>query len=196
MKKFVLGLLSVAIAGVVAFPGNVGAVKADSYYEDFPTDAQMESMPDLYQMKQDLMYADFFHQAEVFGDMLGSIYELNSGAYRQIADSKSNQQQQKVKKNLDSLTAMREKFSGELDYVKDPQAAKILADYLKALNKYKIANSYLVKYYNAPSQYHFDMFLKSNSEAGYLALYAKNESTTKYNFYMNKSINTLTEFGY
>lgn len=196
LKKFALGLLSIALAGVIAFPENVGAVKADSYYEDFPAAAQMASMPDLYQVKSDIIYADYFHQVETLGGIFGNFSDGISLAYDEMYGKGTNTVQLGLKNRLKSISEKRNELAADLQYINDATASKILSDYLKAINRYTAANQYLAAYYKTGTTYNFNMYLKNRSEAFNLHAYAEFEASGRYQFYIQKAFNALDDYGY
>ena len=196
MKKFALGLLSIAIAGVVAFPSSVGAVKADSYYEEFAGPELLSTSPDFAEMKRDLLYAKYFHQAEILGNMIGGFQSALGIAFNEMSTEGKNDYQKGFKERLKKLNQNRNIMAADLKYVNDPIAASVLSDYLKAINRLTSANSYLEQYYRTGSEYSFNMYLKNSGEGFDLYAYAQQDANIQYNYYINKSINSLTDFGY
>lgn len=196
LKKFALGLLSIAIAGVVAFPGNVGAVKADSYYEDFPTAAQIASMPDLYQVKNDIIYADYFNQIESLGDILDNFNGGITLAYDEMSIKGTNSVQIGLKNRLDAIAKKRKELAADLKYINDPVASKVLNNYLKAINRYTASNQYLAAFYKTRSEYNFNMYLKNKAEGFDLHAYSELEATKRYTFYIKRAFDALNDYGY
>lgn len=196
MKKFLLGVMSIALAGALAFSGSVGAVKADSYYEEFSAPKYLSTSPDFSEMKKDLIYSKYFHQAEILGNMLGGFQSALGIAFNEINTEGKNDFQKTLKERLKTLNQNRNIMAADLKYINDPAATTILGDYLKAINRFTAANQYLENYYKTGSKYNFDMYLKNSGEGFNFYAYAQQSANIRYNYYMDKTIAALTDFGY
>lgn len=194
MKKFALGLLSIAIAGVVAFPGSVGA--ATTYDKESSYKEYLSTSPDFTKMKDEIIYADYFHHLEMLGEKLNGVYDKHSIAFHEVNYLGAYFTQFSTKETLDQLTADRNEIASSLKYIKDPMAAKILSNYLSAINKYKVANEYLKKFGKQKTQYNYNMFKKNNTEALKLSVKYRDQASERYSTYIEKPVFSLTDFGY
>lgn len=194
MNKFSLGLLAIALASAVAFPASVGAVKADSYYKEFSGPELLSTSPDLVKMKDEIIYADYFHHLELLGEKLSGIYDKQSIAFHEINYLNVNFAQFVTKETLDQLTTDRNEIAASLQYIKDPAAAKILSNYLSSINKYKTANQYLLKYQKQKTQYNYSMFVNNTESAFKLSVTYKKQAQERYAAYIEKPVISLTDF--
>ncbi|OWA36789.1 hypothetical protein B9G55_01535 [Saccharibacillus sp. O16] len=196
MKKFMLGVFSITLTGALALPGNVSAVKADSYYDDFPTAAEAASKQSLSQANSDIVYADYFHQLEALEDLLDNFGNGISLASDEMTIKRMNTVQIGLKSRLNSISEKRNELAAELSYINDATASKILSDYLKAINRYAAANQYLAAYYTTGTRYNFSMYLKNSSEAFNLHAYAGLDAKKRYGFYIQRAYDALNNAGY
>lgn len=192
MKKFGLGLLSIAIAGVVAFPGSVGA--EESYNKEVVFEGNLSTSPDFHEMRDEIIYADYFHHLELLGERLDGIFDKHSMAFHEVNYLDISLAQTIIKDDLNQLTYDRNEIAYSLRYVKDPAAAQILSNYLSAINKYKVANEYLVKFQKQKTQYNYKMFESNNSAAVKLSVKYKKQASERYYFYISRPIDSLNDF--
>lgn len=191
MKKFALGLLSIALAGVVSFPGNVGAVKADSYYEDFPSD--IESYEIIINRGRDYVIKAYdFNRMIALGDLISSTSSTHSAAYDEFKIYGTKTQLDLAKKNLNELTKSVPKMKSEVSYMTDSSPSQILSNYTNSINRYKTANMYLGKFYATRTEYNFDMYMKYTKEAFDLAHAGRKKSLSEYQYYTGMALDILS----
>lgn len=185
-------MLTLALASAVAFPASAGAAK--TYDTEVVLPDFLSTSPDYDQMRTDLVYADFFHHLGLLGTQLNGIYDTHTIAFDEINLDNTTSMQELAKTNIEREAKYRNELAKGLVYFKDAKANAILSNYSKAINKYKVANQYLLKFRQQPTQYNYNMFQKNNSEAMRLSLTYTNEANSRYSYYMEGTIDSLSDF--
>lgn len=191
MKKFMLGALSIALAGAFAFPGSVGAVKADSYYENFPSDVENHEII-INRGRDYVIKAYDFNRMIALGDLISSTSRTHSAAYDEFKIYGTKTQLDLAKQNLSELTTSVSKMKSEVSYMTDSSPSQILSNYTNSINRYKTANMYLGKFYATRTEYNFNMYMKYTKEAFDLAYAGKKKSLSEYQYYTGMALDILS----
>ncbi|MDO3411411.1 hypothetical protein QWJ34_16720 [Saccharibacillus sp. CPCC 101409] len=191
LKKFALGIVVAVLASTLLLPGSAGAVKADSYYEDFTDEG--ESYPLIIdQGRAYVIRAYDFNRMLSLGELISGTSSAHSLALREFEIYGTKQQLDMAKKKLNDLTATANTMKSELSYMTDSSVPEIFSNYTKAINRYKAANSYLYKFYKTPTKYNFNMYLKYEKEGFDLAYTGKEKSFSEYQYYMGMALDILS----
>ncbi|OWA36801.1 hypothetical protein B9G55_01600 [Saccharibacillus sp. O16] len=186
MKKFIWGLMSIALAGVVVCPANVGAAQAGSYGEELPRSYATNS-----QIAQSIYNADLFNASAQLAVKLQGVADGHSLAYDEMPLYGTNEILYSVADHLNTYKLNRNQLSESMKSMSDPAAIKVLSMHLKAINSYVTANNYLKSYYNTPTQYNLNMYLKYDKNAYDLAVQIEDLSHERYLYYLNKALDAL-----
>lgn len=186
LKKFALGLLTIAIAGVVAFPGSIVAEGSVSHSKDMPILYATNS-----EIAQSIYNADLFNASAQLAVKLQGVSDGHSLAYDEMPLYGTNDILYSVQEMLNIYKSNRNQLSDDMRSINDPAAVKVLSMHLKVINSYVTANNYLKKYYNSPTQYNLNMYLKYDENAYDLAVKVEDLSTERYFYHLNKALDGL-----
>lgn len=192
MKKFVLGLLTTISIGTFTVPNNAGAVKADSYYEEF--NPQGESYQRIIDLGYDyVLNASTFNRLFALGNQINSMSEACSLAYQQINLDGSDEGIIRAKKVLVNVKKQRSSLQQEFSFMSSESIPKIFSNYSKGIANYESALTYLEKYRTTRSSQNFNSYL-SQVKAGYNnSYYGSKESLSQYQYYMGLALNILSQ---
>ncbi|WP_172250000.1 hypothetical protein [Saccharibacillus deserti] len=182
-------LISVTLATLAPTTNQVFASPTSSNYLNTQISISAPlTFPEMNRLYNHIYYADFFHQSEKLGLLLYSVNDTLDSAFKEIRDSDKNTEQNYVQTRLKILSDTRNSLSKRLQYINDAKVKETLGNYLKAINAYKTANSYLSKFYINPTQYNYSMYVSNAKKGAELASSASLIASERYEFYMGLSL--------
>lgn len=183
-------LISITVAGSLFNTQQVFAADAVPYYSINQISAFTPlTLPETNRLYNYIYSANFFHDSDKLGLLLYSVHDTLDSSFKEIRDSNMNTEQNYVQSRLETLSNTRNLLSQRLPYINDVNAKEVLSNYLKAINAYKTANSYLSKFYINPTQYNYSMYLSNAQKGAKLASDTSINASKRYQYYMDLSLN-------
>jgi len=184
-KKISLILFASMLVGTSAY----AQTEKISYSREMPAFHASVSDP-----AQSIKNAAFFNACTQLAKGLRMIKSVHRIAYNEILLYNKEELINDVEQQLNLAKTSRSDLSENMRTLKvmnDPAATKVLSLHLKAINNYITANTYLKKYYNSPTQFNFNSFVKYDDQAYNLSVEIAELSQERYAYYMKKALNSL-----
>jgi hypothetical protein len=142
-------------------------------------------------IKNDVKYADFFHNLESLGESLNGV----NANYYNVANSiisnstTSSDQLSKANENLNSIITFYNATVAESKKYIDSNVSSIMQDYFSAIDYYKLMDTALHDFLSNKSQQNFNTFTSNNSLAINASVKGTLQANKKYSEYINKVLN-------
>lgn len=146
----------------------------------------------LNSIKNNVSYANYFHDLETLGDMVTGLATTYSTAFTYVSSNFKQTSEVLIdaNKTLNGIIDTYNQINNQSGYFVDSNIKNVLDGYHEALSLYKEADTAINEYYVSKSSQSFSTYLSSTQKASKVSGTARFLASTRYTFYINSALNS------